>query len=92
MSRMPDAVGHVHIELGLYALGALSREETALVEKHLHGCPSCTKTYDFIRDIPRALARVSPEDIAHLLATSGEPAATASMDRTRARRRSPLDP
>lgn len=70
-NRVPDAVPHVEMELGLYALGALGRDEAALVEKHLHGCPLCTDAYDLIRDIPTLLARQSPDDVAHLLATTG---------------------
>jgi hypothetical protein len=68
---VPDAVQHVDLELGLYVLGALGSEDMALVEDHLRQCASCTDAYDFIRDLPSLLARQSPEDVAHLLATTG---------------------
>jgi hypothetical protein len=44
---------HVHLLLGVYTFGIVSRDEAELVERHLAGCAGC-------RDEHRELAAVLP--------------------------------
>ncbi|GLW96443.1 zf-HC2 domain-containing protein [Microtetraspora sp. NBRC 16547] len=55
----------VRISLGVYVLGALDAEETAVVEAHLDECPDCLAELAELSGLPPFLARVSEEDIKH---------------------------
>ncbi len=47
--------------LGAYALGHLSREESAALEAHLEGCPACRAEADSMVSISRLLSHGDPE-------------------------------
>ena len=59
-----SACDDVRMSLGVYALGALDAEETALVESHLATCPDCRAELAELTGLTALLGRVSEEDIA----------------------------
>ena len=48
-----------------YVLGALTPEERLEFERHLPGCPSCTRAVGQLAGLPGLLAQVSPEVFEH---------------------------
>jgi hypothetical protein len=46
---------------GAYVLGALSPEERLEFERHLRGCPTCSRAVGLLAGLPGLLAQVSPE-------------------------------
>jgi hypothetical protein len=74
MMDVPEATdGHVREELGLYVLGALNDEETAVVEAHLAWCDDCWADYDYISAVPAVLATLTDADVRGLLEAEGSP-------------------
>ncbi|GLW10348.1 hypothetical protein Misp01_54760 [Microtetraspora sp. NBRC 13810] len=55
----------VRMSLGVHALGALDRDEAALVEAHLADCAECRAEYEELAGVSAFLAKVSEQDIAH---------------------------
>ncbi|MGH8861429.1 MAG: anti-sigma factor family protein [Jatrophihabitantaceae bacterium] len=47
-----------------YVLGALSAEEAAAFEDHLHGCTECTARVGEVRGVPALLAGIGEADLA----------------------------
>jgi anti-sigma factor RsiW len=74
MMDVPGATdGHVREELGLYVLGALNDEDTAIVEAHLASCDACWADYDHISAVPAMLAALTEADVRGLLEEDGSP-------------------
>ena len=51
---------HSHLD-GAYVLGALAPEERLEFERHLAGCPTCSRSVRDLAGLPGLLAQVSPE-------------------------------
>ncbi len=85
MDHVPDAApGHVREELGLYVLGALNDEETAIVDAHLSWCDACWADYDYISAVPGMLATLTDADVRGLLdAEAAQAPAPSSRRRVR---------
>jgi hypothetical protein len=49
---------------GAYVLGALSPADRAAFEAHLESCTSCAARVAELRDLPRLLAGITPEELA----------------------------
>ena len=57
---MTDSCGFEH-EDGSYVLGALSTEDRAAFERHLPGCPTCSRSVRELAGLPGLLARIPIE-------------------------------
>jgi len=51
---------HTHLDAA-YVLGALSTEERLEFERHLPGCPACSRSVQQLAGLPGLLAQVSPD-------------------------------
>jgi hypothetical protein len=66
-----DGDQHVRLDLGLYALGALSADEAATVERHLGRCVPCSDEAAGLAEVCNRLAYLCPHEIAQLLGEQG---------------------
>ena len=93
MEYVPDAAdGHVREELGLYVLGALNDEETAIVDAHLAWCDACWADYDYISAVPSMLATLTDADVRSLLEAEAAQEPVPSTGRSPARTFGPAPP
>ena len=60
------AQDHVQLQLGLYAMGALSFVEAGAVEKHLDGCADCRTECAEVSEVLPFLSFLSQEDVRSL--------------------------
>ncbi len=84
MEHVPNAAdGHVREELGLYVLGGLNDEETAIVDAHLAWCDACWADYDYISAVPGMLATLTDADVRSLLEAEAAQEPVPSTGRAR---------
>jgi hypothetical protein len=60
--NLPTTCALAHLDAA-YVLGALSTEERLEFERHLPGCPACSRAVQDLAGMPGLLAQVSPEVI-----------------------------
>ncbi|MFG2525152.1 anti-sigma factor family protein [Streptomyces sp. NPDC048527] len=89
--KFPDRQGtdsDIHVDIGLYAVGALDPGQAAEFEGHLVGCERCTDELAGFQDLVRLLASLADE-VSDEGGQAGErQGAVVRMDTFRSRRQS----
>ena len=67
-----------HLPLGLYVLGLLRGAERAAVESHLARCLACRREAERLGRATDALALLTSQDVADLLAEPDQPDTSSS--------------
>lgn len=75
MTAAAQGDGHVHLQLGVYVLGALPADEEFTVAQHLVGCSECTSAAADLAEVRGLLDRLDERGVSRLL----EGAAAAAL-------------